>query len=75
MTVLPAPVRVPSQWLLAPSVVSLSANDKVDNEMKPEAVHRFTLRLRNNPEKPQLGDCPTGLCDQSYHKMGSLIAK
>ena len=28
----PAPVRIPSQWSLAPSVTSV-ANDKGDNEM------------------------------------------
>ena len=35
----PAPVRVPSQWSLAPNVTSIT-NDKGDNEI-PEAVHRF----------------------------------
>ena len=43
VTVLPAPVWVPYQWPLSPSVtsVTLSANDKGDNEMKPGAVHRY----------------------------------
>ena len=38
----PAPVRVPSQSPLVPSVksVTLVANDMGDNEMIPEAVHR-----------------------------------
>ena len=41
MAVPPAPVRVPSQRPLGPSVTSvrLSADDKCDNEMKPGAVH------------------------------------
>jgi hypothetical protein len=39
----PAPARVPSQKSLAPSVASITsvANDKGDNEMILEAVHRF----------------------------------
>ena len=38
----PAPVRVPSQWPLDPSVVSVTsvANGKGDNEMILGAVHR-----------------------------------
>ena len=38
----PAPVRVPSQRSLAPSVVSVTSvdNDKGDNEMVLGAVHR-----------------------------------
>ena len=37
----PAPVRVPSQMPLAPSVTSVTsvANDKGDNEMIPGGVH------------------------------------
>ena len=37
-----APVQVPSQWPLAPSVTSVTfvANDKEDNEMILGAVHR-----------------------------------
>jgi hypothetical protein len=51
----PASVRVPSQRLLAPSV----ANDKGNNEMILEAVHRspgICLTAEENPRKPQLGD-------------------
>ena len=53
----PAPVRVPSQWLLAPSVesVTLVVNDKSDNEMILGDVHRSTgicLRVEKNPRKP-----------------------
>jgi len=42
VAVLPASVRAPSQWLLAPSValVTSVANDKGDNEMILGAVHR-----------------------------------
>ena len=42
VTVPAAPVRVPSQRPLAPSVVSVTsvANDKDDNEMMLGAVHR-----------------------------------
>ena len=35
----PAPVQVPSQRIIAPSVTSV-ANDKDDNEMIPRAMHR-----------------------------------
>ena len=57
----PAPVRVPSQKPLALSVMSitLSANDRVDNEMLPEAFCRFPriyLVVEENPGKPRLGD-------------------
>ena len=61
MAVPPAPVRVPSQRPLAPSVVSVTsvANDKGDNEMILGAVHRSPvnyLTADENPGKPQLGD-------------------
>ena len=38
----PASIRVPRQWLLAPSVksITLSDNYKGDNEVKPGTVHR-----------------------------------
>ena len=50
-----APVRVPSQWPLAPSVTSVMsvANDKGDNEMIPGLCTDllvFALRLRKSPE-------------------------
>ena len=67
----PAPVRVPSEKPLAPSVASVSsvANDKGDNEMILEAVHRspgICLTAEENPRKPLLGDpLMKGLCDQS----------
>ena len=51
----PAPVRVPSQRPLAPSV----ANGKGDNEMSLGAVLRSSgicLTAKENPRKPQLGD-------------------
>ena len=56
----PAPVRVPSQRSLAPSVASVTsvANDKGD-EMIPGAVHRspdICLIAEENLRKPQLGD-------------------
>ena len=61
MAVPPAPVRVPSQRPLGPSVTSVLSvvNDKGDNEMIPGAVHRppgICLRTEENPGKPQLGD-------------------
>ena len=57
----PAPVRVPSQRPLAPSVSSVKsvANDKGDNEMILGAVHRspgICLTAEENPRKSQLGD-------------------
>ena len=66
----PAPVRVPSQRQLAPSVASVTsvANENGDNEMILGAVHRFPgicLTAEENPRKPQLGDrTMKGLCDQ-----------
>ena len=47
----PAPVLVPSQWILAPNVTSL-ANYRGDNEMTPRAVHKSTdiyLTAEENP--------------------------
>ena len=58
----PAPVRVPSQRPLAPSVASVTsvANiDKGDNEMILGTVYRspgICLTAEENPRKPQLGD-------------------
>jgi hypothetical protein len=56
----PAPVRVPSQRPLAPSValVTSVANDKGDYEMILGDVHRspgICLKAKENPRKPQLG--------------------
>ena len=71
MAVLPAPVRVPSQRPLTPSVASVTSvtNDKGDNELILGAVHRspgIFLTAEENPRKPQLGDSlMKGLCDQS----------
>ena len=53
----PAPVRVPRQRPLAPSVASVKsvANDKDDNEMILETVHRspgICLTAEKNPRKP-----------------------
>ena len=65
-----APVRVPSQRPLTPSVTSVTsvANDKGDNEMIPVAVHRC-LTSEENPGKPQLEDrLMKGLCLQSLHR-------
>ena len=55
MVVPPAPVRVPSQRPLAPSVVSVTsvANDKRDNEMILGAVHRFSLQSRKISARKQ----------------------
>ena len=58
----PAPVLVPRQRSLVPSVASITsvANDNVaDNEMILGAVHRspgICLTAEENPRKPQLGD-------------------
>jgi hypothetical protein len=50
----PAPVRVPAQSPLAPSVTSVTsvANDKGDNEMIPGAVHRSPGIYLTAEEKP-----------------------
>ena len=61
MAVPPAPVRVPSygNFPLVSWQSYLSANDKIDNEVKPGAVHRtfgIYLTAEENPEKPQLED-------------------
>ena len=61
MAVPPAPVRVPSQWLLSrvSRQSSLLPNDKGDNEMIPGAVHRspgIYHTAEENAGKPQLGD-------------------
>ena len=66
----PAPVRVPSQRPLAPSVRSVTsvANDKGDNEMILGTVrrsHGTCLTAKENLLKPQLGNRLTkGHCDQ-----------
>ena len=76
-----APVRVPSQRPLAPSVASIMsvANDTGDNEMILGVVHRcpgICLTAEENPRKPQLGDrLMKGLCDQSSPQMRSLTSK
>ena len=73
-----APVRIPSQRPLAPSVASVTsvANDKDDNEMTLGAVHRspgICLTVEENPRKPQLGErLMKGLCDQSSPQMRSV---
>jgi hypothetical protein len=55
------------------------ANDKGDNEMILEAVHRspgICLTAEENPRKPQLGNyLMTGLYDQSSPQLGSLSSK
>ena len=77
----PAPVRVPIQRPLAPSVSSVEsvANDKGDNEMILGAVHRspgICLTAKENPRKPQLVDrLMKGPCDQSSPQMRSLSSK
>ena len=59
-----------------PQSVTSVANDKGDNEMILEAVHRsfgICLTAEENPRKPQLVDSlMKGLCDQSSPQMGSL---
>ena len=76
MAVPPAPVRVPSQRSLPPSVTSVMsvANDKGDNELIPGAAHRspgICLTAEESSGKPQLGDrLMKGLCYQSSPQMG-----
>ena len=75
MALSPAPVRVPGQRPLAQSGTSV-ANDKSDNEMIPEAVHRsrgIFLTAEENLEKSQLVErLMKRLCDHSSPQMGSL---
>ena len=57
----PAPVQVPVQKALTPSVTSVTsvANNKGHNEMIPGAVYRspgIYLTAEESPGKPQLGD-------------------
>ena len=81
VSVPPAPVRVPSQRSLAPSVKSVTSvtNDKGDNEVILGAVYRspgIYLTAKENPGKPQLGDhLMNGLCAQSSPQMGPLFSK
>ena len=76
MAVPAAPLRVPSQRPLAPSVASV-ANEKGDNEMILVTVFRslgICLIAEENPRKPQLGELlMKGLYDQSARQMGSLF--
>ena len=73
-----APVRVPSQRPLAPTVASV-ANDEGDNEMVLRAVHRspgICLTAQETPRKPHLEDrLMKELCDQSSPQMESLSSK
>ena len=56
LTVPPAPVRVPGQRPLAPSIMSVMsvANDKGDNEINRSPGNYLTAD--ENPRKHQLGD-------------------
>ena len=73
-----APLPVPGQRPLAPSVASVTsvANDKDDNETILAAEHRSPgtcLTAEENPRKPQLGNrLIKGLCDQLSPQMGSF---
>ena len=81
MAVPPAPVQVPSQRPLAPSVASVTsvANDKGDNEMIPGAVYRspgICLTAEENSGKRQRGDrLMKGLLDKSSPQMRSPTSK
>ena len=71
MAVPAAPVRIPSQRPLAPSVASVTsvANDKGDNEMILGTVHRspgICLTAEETPRKPQLGDRRMKGCATSH---------
>ena len=75
VTAPPAPVRVPRQRSLDPSVASVtSVVDKDDNETILGAVHRSSvicLTAEENSRKPKLGDrLMKGLCHQSSPQMG-----
>jgi hypothetical protein len=76
-----APVRVPSQRPLAPSITSVTSvvNVKGENEMILGAVHRspgIGLAAEENPRNPQLGDrLMKRLCAQSSPQMGSHSSK
>ena len=71
VAVTPAPVRVPSQRPLSPSVASVTtvANDKgVNEKMILRAVHispDICLTAEENPRKPQLGRLMKG-CTTSH---------
>ena len=61
MVVPPAPVRVPGQRSIAPSIASVTsvANHKGANEIILGAVHRspdICVTAEENPTKPQQGD-------------------
>jgi len=74
----PAPVKVPCQRPLAPSVTSVTSvtNDKGDNEMIPGGCAQISWHLPYSQGKPQLGDrLMKRLCDQSSPQMGSLSSK
>ena len=75
----PAPVRVPSQRPLAPTVASVTSVTNDKGEMILGAVDRspdICLTGEENPRKTQLGGCMMkGLCDQSSHQMESLSSK
>ena len=77
----PAPVRVPSQRPLVPSVASVTSatNYKDGNEMILGAVHRspgICLTAEENPRILQLGDrLMKEPCDLSSPQMGSLSSK
>ena len=71
----PAPVRVPSQRSLVPSVASVTSvvNDKGDNEIILGAVQRSpALQPRKTSARRRQ---MKGLCDQSLPQMGSLSSK
>ena len=75
----PAPGRVPSQRLLAPSVASVTSVGNDDNEMILGAVHRspgISLTAEKNAIKPELRDrLMKGLSDHSSPQMGSHSSK
>ena len=75
----PASIWIPHQWILAPSVTSVTsvANNNGDNVMVQGAVHRsplIYLTADKNTGKPQLGDCRWRLCKQSSPQMGSFAS-
>ena len=81
VAMLPLPVRVPSQRPVAPILASVTsvANDKIENETIPRAVHRspgISLKTEENPGKPQLGGrLMKRLYDQSSPQMEFLSSK
>ena len=71
MAVLPAPVRVPSQWSFAPNVMSVA---KGKSELCTDLL-AFTLQLRKNLENLSKETVEEGCAPSHSHQMGSFTSK